>query len=401
LVKNDKLDNAGINTKLAHLGRFPEEFHGFINPPVVHASTVLFPDYETMKTRNQKYTYGTRGTPTTDALATAINHLEGSAGTVLVPSGLAAVTIPMLAFAKAGDHCLIVDSIYGPSRRFADKTLARLGIEIEYFDPHTGNNFANLLRSNTSMVLLEAPGSNTFEMLDVGAITKASHQAGAVVMLDNTWATPLYFKPLDFGVDISIHALTKYPGGHSDLLLGSVSANERCWKQLESTQLELGVCAQGDDCYAALKGMRTMAVRLARHEKSALQIAEWLCNHQQVERVLHPALEQDPGHEIWKRDFKGSTGLFSFVLKDATDSQVGSFLNSLKWFGLGYSWGGFESLALAVDTSDRTIAKAPEGGRLIRLQIGLEDTVDLVEDLEAGFAAIASNSKTAIGLETR
>ncbi|MCF6321207.1 MAG: cystathionine beta-lyase [Rhizobiaceae bacterium] len=388
LVKQNKLRNAGINTKLAHLGSNPEEFHGFINPPVVHASTVLFPDYETMKSRDQKYTYGTRGTPTTDALASAIDHLEGSAGTILVPSGLAAVTIPMLAFAKAGDHCLIVDSIYGPSRQFADRMLTRLGVEIEYFDPLIGESYANLLRKNTSMVLLEAPGSNTFEMLDVGAMAEASHQVGAVVMLDNTWATPLFFKPLDFGVDISIHALTKYPGGHSDLVLGSVSANERCWKQLENTQLDLGICAQGDDCFAVLRGMRTMAVRLTHHEKSALQIAQWLCDHKHVHRVLHPALKQNPGYEIWKRDFSGSSGLFSFVLKDANETQVGSFLNTLKLFGLGYSWGGFESLALAVNTSDRTIAKAPEGGRLIRLQIGLEDTKDLIDDLESAFGAI-------------
>lgn len=381
MSKFEPNDNAGINTKLAHLGNDPEAYHGFVNPPVVHASTVLFPDYETMKSRNQPYTYATSGTPTTDALANALTHLESAAGTVVVPSGLAAVTLPMLAYAKAGDHCLIVDSIYGPTRRFANSMFARLGIETEYFDPHVGEGFSNLLRDNTSMVILEAPGSNTFEMLDVAQITKAAHQTDAVVMMDNTWATPLFYKPLDHGVDISIQALTKYPGGHSDLVLGSVSANQKHWKHLVKSQRELGVCAQGDDCYAALRGMRTMGLRLAQHEKSALQIAAWLTVQKQVHNVLHPALPSARGHDIWKRDFSGSSGLFSFVLKDATDGQVGDFLNALKFFGMGYSWGGYESLAVPVNTSDRTIAKAPEGGRLIRLQIGLEDSKDLIEDL--------------------
>jgi cystathionine beta-lyase len=386
LAWHDNLENVGMNTKLVRMGSDPSQFHGFINPPVVHASTVLFPDYETMKSRDQKYTYGTRGTPTTDALAAAIDHLEGSRGTIIVPSGLAAVTVPMLAFANAGDHCLIVDSVYSPTRFFANSLLQRLGVDIEYFDPHVGNGFADLLRDNTSIVLVEAPASNTFEMLDVGAIARASHQAGAVVMMDNTWATPLFFKPLDHEVDISIHALTKYPGGHSDLLLGSVSANQRCWEQLAQTQLLMGTCAQGDDCYAALKGMRTMGARLSHHEKSALQIAQWMQSKKQVARVLHPALPDDPGYDIWKRDFSGSSGLFAFVLKDASDSQVGSFLNALKLFGLGYSWGGYASLALSVSTSDRTIAKGPEDGRLIRLQIGLEDTQDLVNDIEQALA---------------
>ncbi len=387
LVKPDKLINAGINTQLSHLGNHPFDYYGFVNPPVVHASTVLFPDYETMKKRDQKYLYATRGTPTTDALAEAIDHLEGSAGTIIVPSGLAAVSVPMLAFAKAGDHCLIVDSIYGPTREFADTMLTRLGVTIEYFDPHIGDGFPQLLRDNTAIVVLEAPGSNTFEMLDVAAISSAAHQIDAVVMLDNTWATPLLFKPLDHGVDISIHALTKYPGGHSDLVLGSVSANEKHWKQLHDAQLQLGVCAQGDDCFAVLRGLRTMGVRLARHEKSALKIATWLDGKKQVSRVLHPALPSDPGHALWKRDFSGSSGLFSFVLKDASDAQVGDFLNALTFFGLGYSWGGYESLAVSVNTSDRVIAKGPKDGRLIRLQIGLEDTNDLMADIDIALKA--------------
>ena len=371
----------GINTILGRSGNNPADYYGFINPPVVHASTVLFADYETMKTRNQKYSYGTRGTPTTDALANAINELEGSTGTIVVPSGLAAISVPLLAFASAGDHCLIVDSVYEPTRRFANQILGKLGVDIEYFDPHIGDGFANLLRKNTAIVMLEAPGSNTFEMLDVGAIAQASHQVDAIVMVDNTWATPLFFKPLDHGADISIHALTKYPGGHSDVMLGSVSSNERCWKKLALTQLYCGVCAQGDDCYTILRGLRTMGIRLKHHEKSALEVAHWMSGLKQVARVLCPALPGDPGYELWKRDFTGSNGLFSFILKDASDAQVGNFLNALELFGLGYSWGGYASLAAAVNTSDRTIAKAPEGGRVIRLHIGLEDTQDLMADI--------------------
>ncbi len=343
-----------------------------------------------MKSRNQKYTYATHGTPTTDALVEAINALEGAAGTVLAPSGLAAVSLPMLAFAKAGDHCLIVDSIYGPTRDFADNMLVRLGLEVEYFDPHIGHGFANLLRENTSMVVLEAPGSNTFEMLDVKAVASAAHDTDAVVMLDNTWATPLLFRPLDHGVDISIHALTKYPGGHADLLMGSVSANERCWKQLRRAHSQMGICAHGDDCALVLRGLRTLGIRLAHHEKSALQIAAWLSVQKQVARVLHPALPGDQGYELWKRDFSGSSGLFSFVLKDASEAQVGTFLNSLEYFGLGYSWGGYESLAVAVNTDDRLIAKGPEDGRLIRLQIGLEDTKDLIADIDKALKEVQS-----------
>jgi len=389
LTTQNKFDHYRVDTRLMRVGNKPEDFHGFINPPVTHASTVLFPDYETMKSRNQKYTYATRGTPTTDALANAIDQLEGAAGTIIVPTGLAAVTVPMLAFAKAGDHCLIVDAIYGPSRGFADTILQRMGVEVEYFDPHIGPGFAGLLRENTSMVLIEAPGSNTFEMLDVSAIADASHQVGAVVMMDNTWATPLFFKPLDHGVDISIHALTKYAGGHCDLLLGAVSANQRCWKQLAETQLQLGICGQGDDCFLALRGLRTMGIRLKQHEKSALQVAQWLDGQNQVARVLHPALQNNPGHDIWKRDFSGSSGLFAFVLKDASETQMGEFLDALNLFELGYSWGGYTSLAVAVNTSDRILAKAPQGGRLIRLQIGLEDTTDLIEDIDQAFRKIS------------
>jgi cysteine-S-conjugate beta-lyase len=383
--------NWGINTRLSHGGYNPRDYHGFVNPPVVHASTVLFPDAQTMDRRAQKYTYGTRGTPTTDALAEAINELEGSAGTILVPSGLAAVTVPFLGFAKAGDHVLIVDSVYHPTRHFCDTMLTRLGIEVEYYDPLIGADIGRLIRPNTSIVHTEAPGSNTFEMQDIRAIADVAHAAGAVVMMDNTWATPLYFRPLDFGVDISMHAATKYPSGHSDVLFGTVSANARHWEQLHEANIALGVCASPDDSYQILRGLRTMGLRLERHQESALEIARWLEVRDEVAKVLHPALPSFEGHEIWKRDFKGASGLFSIVLKEENPAnykrRAFAFLDALRIFGLGYSWGGYESLAVMANLADRKVAKAPEGGPVIRLQIGLEDVADLKRDIEGGFAA--------------
>ncbi|MDH7785095.1 cystathionine beta-lyase [Ochrobactrum sp. 19YEA23] len=386
--QQDKTAKLGINTRLAHDGYQPRDYHGFVNPPVVRASTVLFPDAQTMATGDQKYTYGTRGTPTSDALCDAINALEGSAGTICVPSGLAAVTVPLLAFLSPGDHALLVDSIYNPTRHFADTMLKRMGVDVEYYDPELGADIAALLRPNTKVVFTESPGSNTFEMQDIPAIVEVAHKGGAIVMMDNTWATAVYFKALDFGVDITIHASTKYPSGHSDILFGTVSANEKCWPQLLETHGTLGLCASPDDTYQILRGMRTMGVRLEHHRKSALEVAHWLESHPAVAQVLHPALESHPGHEIWKRDFTGSSGIFSFVLKEGGQAEAHAFLNALEIFGLGYSWGGYESLALQVRVADRLIAKGNYSGPVIRLQIGLEDVADIIADLEKGFAAI-------------
>jgi cystathionine beta-lyase len=382
--------NKGVNTRLAHIGHDPRDFFGFVNPPVVHASTVLFPDARTMAGRNQKYTYGTRGTPTTDALAAAVDELEGSAGTVLVPSGLVAVVLPLLAFLSAGDHALVTDAVYHPTRRFADTMLKRLGVEVDYYDPEIGGGIAALMKPNTRVVFTESPGSNTFEVQDIPAIAAAAHDAGAVVMIDNTWATPLYFRPLDHGVDISIHAATKYPAGHSDVLLGMVSANERCWEQLHETFLTLGCSAGPDDVYQVLRGLRTMGVRLERHQRSALEIARWLEGRPGVARVLHPALESHPGHALWKRDFTGASGIFSIVLDGGGEREAHAFLDALRIFGLGYSWGGFESLAVPVFLGDRTMAAGKYGGPVIRLQIGLEDVEDLKEDIARGLEAAAS-----------
>ncbi|MBZ9963366.1 cystathionine beta-lyase [Mesorhizobium sp. BR1-1-2] len=380
----------GINTRLAHSGNNPHDYFGFVNPPVVHASTVLFRNAASMAGRDQKYTYGTRGTPTTDALAQAIDALEGSAGTIVVPSGLAAVTVPLLAFVSAGDHLLIVDSVYHPTRNFADTMLKRLGVEVEYYAPGIGAGIAALIKPNTKVVFTESPASNTFEVQDIPAIAKAAHAAGAIVMMDNTWATPLYFRPLDHGVDISIHAATKYPAGHSDVLLGTVSATEACWKQLYESFCTLGCCAGPDDVYQVLRGLRTMGVRLDHHQRSALAIAAWLEGQKGVARVLHPGLPSHPDHALWKRDFSGSSGIFSIVLAGGGQKQQHAFLDALRIFGLGYSWGGYESLAVPVWLGDRVVAKGSYQGPLIRLQIGLEDVEDLMTDILRGLTAAAA-----------
>lgn len=381
----------GINTRLAHSGHDPRSFHGFVNPPVVHASTVLFPDAATMVSRDQKYVYGTYGTPTTDALNSAIDALEGSEGTVALPSGLAAVTVPFMAALSAGDHVLVVDSVYSPTRNFCAGMLAKFGVETSYYDPGIGADIERLMRPNTKLVHTEAPGSNTFEMQDIPAIAEVAHAHGALVSMDNTWATPLFFKPLDHGVDISIHAATKYPAGHSDILIGTVSANKKAWPDLWKAYSMLGVCAAPDDAYMTLRGLRTMGVRLERHQKSALDIARALEDTKGVARVLHPALESFPGHELWKRDFCGSSGIFSIVLDvadpDKHQIKAHAFLDALEIFGLGYSWGGYESLAVNANLSDRTVALPPREGPVIRLQIGLEDVDDLMADIERGLAA--------------
>lgn len=382
-----KSGKPGINTVLAHAGNDPHEYFGFVNPPVVHASTVLFPDAVSMANRSQKYTYGTHGTPTSDALAKAVDQLEGSAGTIMVPSGLAAVTIPLLAFLSAGDHLLIVDSVYNPTRRFADTMLTRLGVEVEYYDPLIAAGISALMKPNTKVVFTESPGSNTFEVQDIPAIVGIARAAGAVVMMDNTWATPIYFRPLDHGVDISIHAATKYPAGHSDVLLGLVSANDACWPRLRETFTNMGCCAGPDDVYQVLRGLRTMGVRLERHQRSALEIARWLESQPGIAQVLHPGLESHVGHALWKRDFSGASGIFSVVLAGGRQKAAHAFLDALAIFGLGYSWGGYESLAVPVFLGDRTVAKGRYEGALVRLQIGLEDVDDLKADLTKALEA--------------
>ncbi|WP_196793548.1 cystathionine beta-lyase [Bartonella tamiae] len=386
MSKNEK-KTLGVNTSLAHSGNHPNDFFGFVNPPIVRASTVLFPDAITLKTENQTYTYGTHGTPTTDALCHAVDALEGSVKTVLVPSGLAAITTPLLGALKSGDHVLIVDSVYAPTRRFADNMLKKFNIEVEYYDPLIGANIEALMKENTKVVFTESPGSNTFEIQDIPAISKIAHQYNALVMIDNTWATPLFFKPLEHGVDISIQAATKYPTGHADILMGFISGNDRAAHIIDYTHMVLGMSVAGDDAYTALRSMRTMGIRLAHQSQTAHKLARWLESQPQISQVLHPALESHEGHTLWKRDFSGASAIFSIVLRKGGEEEAHAFLNALKIFGLGYSWGGYESLAIQVNLDDRTVSKSKYSGPVLRLQIGIEDFPDLKEDIQKGLIA--------------
>lgn len=376
-------------TRLAHAGRDPDG-GAFVNPPVVHASTVLFDSVARMKGRTEvpaRWTYGRRGTPTSEALESAISELEGAVGTVLTPSGASACGMALMALLSAGDHLLMIDSVYAPTRNICDGLLKRFGIETTYFDPLIGAGIADLIRPTTKAIFLEAPGSLTFEMPDLPAIVTAARAREILTLIDNTWATPLYFRPLDHGIDVSIMAATKYVVGHSDALVGTIACGPRAWKRVKSAHGDLGMFTGPDDMYLALRGLRTMAVRLAHHQRSALAIAEWFQARPEVARVLYPALPSDPGHAIWKRDFAGASGLFGVVMKGGNDEAIAAFLDHLELFGLGYSWGGFESLAIPADPrAVRSAVPWKAEGALLRFQIGLEDTGDLIADLDAGLA---------------
>jgi cystathionine beta-lyase len=377
-------------TTLVTAGRDTKAQKGFVNPPVVHGSTVLYPTAEDLHAHRGEFQYGRHGTPTTKALQEALTALEGPqcAGVGIAPSGLSAITTTLLAVMKAGDHLLVCDNAYRPTRNFCDGLLAGYGIETTYFDPLIGAGVGQLFKPNTKAILLEAPGSQSFEMPDIPAIAAVAHGRGALVIDDNTWATPLYHRSLEQGVDISIQAATKYIGGHSDIMFGTISANATAWPRIAGAIGLLGICAGPDDVFLALRGLRTLAVRLAQHHRSALDIARWLATRPEVVRVLHPALESDPGHAIWKRDFTGASGLFSIVLKPAPQQAVDALLDTVKLFGMGYSWGGFESLVITFDCADyRTATKWAPGGPALRFHIGLENVDDLKSDLDRGFAA--------------
>jgi cysteine-S-conjugate beta-lyase len=380
-------------TRLVTSGRDTKAQKGFVNPPVFHGSTVLYPSAEDLHAHRGEFTYGRHGTPTTRALQETLMALEGPqcAGVGVAPSGLAAITTTLLAVLKAGDHLLVCDNVYRPSRNFCNGVLARYGVETSYFDPLIGGAIEKLFKANTRAVLVEAPGSQTFEMPDIPAIAAVAHARSALVIDDNTWATPLFHRSLDQGVDISMQAATKYIGGHSDIMFGTISANAKAWPTIVENIRLLGVCAGPDDVFLALRGMRTLAVRLNQHYRSGLEMARWLATRPEVQRVLHPALESDPGHAIWKRDFTGASGLFSVVLKPAPQKAVDALLDTVKLFGMGYSWGGFESLIIPFDCDNyRTATKWAPGGPTLRLHIGLENVDDLKADLDRGFAAFNS-----------
>jgi cystathionine beta-lyase len=380
-------------TRLVVGGRDPAANHGFVNPPVHHVSTVLYPTAEDFLARRARYLYGRRGTPTSEALEDALRALEGPdcAGVALLPSGLAAISTALLAVLKVGDHLLVTDSVYQPTRKFCDGMLKRYGVTATYYDPLIGGGIAALIQPNTRAVFVEAPGSLSFEIQDVPAIAAAAHAKGAVVLMDNTWATPLYFRAFEKGVDLSIQAATKYIGGHSDVMLGTVSANKATWEGLADTVHALGLCVGPDDVYLGLRGLRTMGVRLAQHHQAGMKVARWLGERPEIACVLHPALENCPGHALWRRDFSGASGLFSIVFKPVAQTAVNAFLNELSLFGIGASWGGFESLAIPFDCAPiRTATKWAPGGPTVRIHIGLEEIDDLIGDLERGFAAFAA-----------
>lgn len=382
----------GPGTRLVEGGRRDEWTQGIVNPAVWRASTVLFDSVAAMReatpAREGKLHYGRNGTPTTWALAEALTGLEpGAAGTRLYPSGVAAIATALISVLKPGDELLMVDSAYGPTRSFCDTILARMGIATTYYDPMVGAGIASLIGERTKAVFLESPGSLTFEVQDVPAICAAAKARGLVTLLDNTWATPLLFPAIAHGIHLSILACTKYVVGHADVMMGSVTATAEHLRALEKTSRAFGQNVSPDDAFLAARGLRTLEIRLKRHEESGLQVARWLADQPQIARLLHPALPGCPGHEIWQRDFAGASGLFSFVLNGGTDEDRTRLIDGLDHFGIGYSWGGFESLALPVDPERlRTATGWKAEGPVVRLHIGLEDPDDLIADLAAGLA---------------
>ena len=381
-------------TTIVHSGIHPERHHGAVNPPVYHASTILSQSVDEYRRKRKDWLqevpgtyYGRFGTPTTESLQEAIAALEGGYRTLVYPSGLAACAGALLAFLSAGDHVLMSDSAYGPTRNLARGLLKRFGVETRFFDPLIGRGIESLLQPNTRVIYLESPGSLTFEVQDVPAIAAIARRHGITTIIDNTWGTPVYFKPLAHGVDVSVQAATKYIVGHSDAMLGAVTCMKEAWPKLRSSTYELGQTAGPDDVYLGLRGLRTLAVRLKQHWQAGVSLAEWIARQREVERVLHPALPSDPGHAIWKRDFTGACGLFGVVLKEGvSDGALCAMIDGLELFGIGASWGGFESLIVPFDPREaRTATQWPHKGPCFRIHAGLENVEDLIADLEAGF----------------
>ena len=379
-------------TKVVEAGRSSKWTNGTVNPPVQRASTVVFDSVKDMKAAavnktNQTLFYGRRGTTTSFAFSDAMVEIEGGAGCALYPSGTAAITNAIISFVKTGDNILMVDSAYEPTRDYCDKILLKMGVTTTYYDPLIGKGIEALIQDNTTIIFLESPGSITMEVQDVPGIAEVAHKHDCVVMLDNTWGAGINFRPFDYGVDVSIQAATKYIVGHSDVMLGTATATEKYWPQLRENSYIMGQCTSPDDLYLALRGIRTLSVRLNQHQKSALKIANWLAKRPEVETVLHPALPSCPGHEYFERDFTGSNGLFSFVLNRGTQAAITELLDGMKHFKMGYSWGGFESLILAISgiNTMRTVTDWNYEFPLIRLHVGLENVDDLIEDLEKGF----------------
>jgi len=385
------------DTLLTHVGGTPTDRHGAVNPPVYRASTILFPtvaEWEASRVHANRFNvirYGQLGTPTTFALEEAIATLEGGYRAMLLPSGLAAATTVLLALLKSGDHLLMTESAYQPTRHFCKAILPRYGITTTFYDPCIGAGIADLMKPETKLVFVESPGSITFDVQDVPAIAEVAHARGALVAMDNTWATPYFFPGMQLGVDVSVIAATKYIGGHADVMIGTITTTEPLYETVRSMVAELGYCVSPDDAFLAMRGLRTLGIRLERHQKSAMQVAKWLTTRPEVSRVLYPALPSDPGHAIWARDFSGASGLFGVLLNPAPKAAVDAMLNSLALFGMGASFGGFESLAIPItSTRLRQLTRTTGESPYIRLHVGLEDPADLIADLEQGFEKLRS-----------
>lgn len=394
-MKEKALSHFNISTQLTQLGRSPKDQYGFVNTPVYRGSTVVFNTVDDIEHDRAVFNYGTAGTPTIANLENAWSELAGAAGTVISPSGLGAITLALLTTVKSGDHLLMPDSVYRPTRNLCNGLLARLGVETTYYDPLIGAEINTLFRSNTSTLFLESPGSQSFEVQDIPAMTAAAKQHGIVTIIDNTWASPIFFRAHEHGCDLALEAGTKYLGGHSDLLMGLVSANEEWWPKLRQTYDYMAMLPGAEDCFLALRGLRTMHLRLKEAERRGLEMAHWLKERPEVIKVLHPAFPDCPGHEIWKRDFTGSSGLFSVVLDPKFNKQeLAAMLDNMSIFAMGFSWGGYESLVIPFNCADyRTTTSWNPGGLTIRLQIGLEDMDDLKADLAAGFERMRKQHK--------
>ncbi|ELI8127102.1 cystathionine beta-lyase [Yersinia enterocolitica] len=389
---NAELKNFKISTQLSMLGRNPEEQSGFVNAPVYRGSTVVYKSCEDIRHKRARFSYGTSGTPTIENLENAWSALCGSAGTVISPSGLGALALALFSVTRAGDHILVTDSVYRPTRNFCDTLLAKFNISVTYYDPLLGSDIEELVQDNTRVILLECPGSQSFEVQDIGTIVEVARRHKISTIIDNTWATPLFFNAHAHGIDLSVEAGTKYLSGHSDLLMGLVSANGAHWQALRDTYDAMAMLPGAEDCFLALRGLRTMYIRVKEAEARGLEMAQWLKSQPEVSKVLHPAFEDCPGHDNWKKYFTGSTGLFSIVL-DARFSQdnVDNMLDNMSIFGMGFSWGGFESLIIPFDCAEyRTATKWAPEGMTLRLQIGLEDMDDLKHDLQEGLKRLYS-----------
>lgn len=382
-------------TQLITAGRNKKWTQGSVNPPIQRASTIVFDTvadkhHATVNRANKTLFYGRRGTSTHFAFQEAMSDIEGGAGCALYPCGAAAISNAILSFVQSGDHLLMVDTCYEPTRDFCNTILKKFGVETTYYDPMIGEGIRALIQPNTKVLFTESPGSITMEVQDIPTLARIAHEHDVIVMMDNTWAAGVNFSALDYGVDISIQAATKYIVGHSDVMLGTAVAKAPFWDQLREQSYLMGQCISPDDAYLGLRGLRTLDVRLRQHEQNSLKVAQWLAQHPLVDHVRHPALESCPGHEYFQRDFTGGNGLFSFVLKTSYPPATTALLDGMQHFSMGYSWGGFESLILANEPKSfdslRTVAHPHFTGTLIRLHIGLEEVEELIADLEQGLA---------------